>query len=36
VELTDLKADNDVTFTVNDGNFAGYRVAMASLVLEQR
>jgi len=36
VEPGDLKADNDVVFTVNGGNFAGYRVAMASLVVERR
>jgi hypothetical protein len=31
-----LSPDNEVTFSAGPGNFAGYRVDMASIVLEQR
>jgi len=36
LEAKALAADNDVTFATNPGNFAGYRVDMVSIVLEQR
>lgn len=34
IDLANLRAQNTVTFLVNGGNFAGYRVNMASIVLE--
>jgi hypothetical protein len=31
-----LEPDTELTFSVNDGNYAGYRVDVSSIVLEHR